>query len=46
VKVAAAAGVILAGEKMWKEHRVAAVVFVAAMNGALAAIVARNYAIG
>src|SRR5687767_13111370 len=45
VKVAGTAGVILAGEKMWKKNRVAAVIFVAAVNGALAAIVARNYSI-
>ena len=45
VKVAASAGVILAGEKMWKKNRVAAVILVAAMNGAVAAIVAHNYTI-
>jgi hypothetical protein len=45
VKAGATAGVILAGEKMWKRNRVAAVVFVAAVNGAVAAIVARNYAL-
>jgi hypothetical protein len=43
IKAGATAGVILAGEKMWKKHRVAAVVFVAALNGAVAAVVARNY---
>jgi hypothetical protein len=45
VKVGATAGVILAGEKMWKKNRVAAVVLVAALNGALATLVAHNYAI-
>ena len=45
VKAGAAAGVILAGEKMWKKNRAAAVIFVAAMNGAVAAIVARNYTV-
>ena len=45
VKVAATAGVILAGERMWKKNRVAAVIFVAAANGAVAAIVARNYSV-
>jgi hypothetical protein len=45
VKAGAAAGVILAGEKMWKKNRVAAVIFVAAMNGAVGAIVAHNYAV-
>jgi hypothetical protein len=45
VKAAAATGVILAGEKMWKKNRVAAVIFVAAANGAIAAVVARNYSI-
>jgi hypothetical protein len=43
VKAAATAGVIVAGEMMWKKNRVAAVIFVAAANGAVAAIVARNY---
>ena len=45
VKVAAAASLTLAGEKMWKKNRVAAVILVAAMNGALAAVVAHNYTI-
>jgi hypothetical protein len=45
VKAGAAAGVIFAGEKMWKKNRVAAVIFVAAANGAVAAIVARNYSV-
>ena len=45
VKVAATAGAILAGERMWKKNRVAAVIFVAAANGAVAAIVARNYSV-
>ena len=45
VKVAATAGVILAGERIWKKSRVAAVIFVAAANGAVAAIVARNYSV-
>lgn len=44
VKAAATAAVILAGEKMWKKNRVAAVVFVAALNGAVSAVVAKNYA--
>jgi hypothetical protein len=45
VKAAATAGVIVAGEKMWRKNRVAAVIFVAAANGAVAAIVARNYSV-
>ena len=45
VKAAAAAGVIYAGEKMWKKNRVGAVIFVAALNGAMGAVVARNYSI-
>jgi hypothetical protein len=45
VKAAATAGVILAGEKVWKKNRVAAVILVAAMNAALAPIVAHNYAV-
>jgi hypothetical protein len=34
-----------AGERIWKKSRVAAVIFVAAANGAVAAIVARNYSV-
>jgi len=45
VKAAATAGVIVAGERMWKKNRVAAVIFVAAMNGAMTAVVARNYSV-
>jgi len=45
VKAAATAGVIYAGEKMWKKNRVAAVIFVAALNGAMTAVVARNYSV-
>ena len=45
VKAAAATAVICAGEKMWKKNRVAAVIFVAALNGAMTAVVARNYAV-
>lgn len=44
-KAAATAGVIYAGEKMWKKNRVAAVIFVAALNGAMTAVVARNYSV-
>lgn len=45
VKAGAAAGLIIASEKMWKKNRLAAVIFVAAANGAVAAIVARNYSV-
>jgi len=45
VKAAATAGVIYAGERMWKKNRVAAVIFVAALNGAMTAVVARNYSV-
>ena len=42
-KLATTASFIFAGEKMWKKHRVAAVVFAAAGNAAMAAIVTHNY---
>ena len=45
VKTAATAGVIWASEKMWKKNRKAAVIFAAAVNGTMAAIVANNYRI-
>jgi hypothetical protein len=45
VKAAATAGMIVAGEKMWKKNRVAAVLFVAGANAAVAAVVVRNYRI-
>ena len=44
-KVATTASFLLATEKMWKKHRVAAVAFAAAGNAAMAAIVAHNYRI-
>jgi Domain of unknown function (DUF5658) len=43
LKLATTASFVLASEKMWKRHRVAAVVFAAAGNAAMAAIVAHNY---
>lgn len=45
VKAAATAGVILAGEKMWKKNRVGAVLFVAGTTAATAIVVSRNYAV-
>jgi len=45
LKVATTASFVLATERMWKKHRVAAVVFAAAGNAAMAAIVAHNYKI-
>lgn len=44
-KAGATAAVIAAGEKLWKRHRIAAVLFVAGLNGAMAAVVAHNYAV-
>jgi hypothetical protein len=41
-KAAATAGVIVAGEKMWKGNRVCAVLFVTGMNVAMGAVVAHN----
>jgi hypothetical protein len=43
VKAAATTGVVLAGEKMWKRNRVAAVVFMVAANSAMAWVVQHNY---
>jgi hypothetical protein len=45
-KAAATAGVIVAGEKMWKKNRAGAVLFVAGMNVAMGIIVAHNYSVG
>jgi hypothetical protein len=45
VKAATSAGVILVGERLWKKNRVGAVVFMAIANGAMAAVVARNYSV-
>jgi hypothetical protein len=42
-KAAVTAGVIFAGERMWKRNRVGAVVFVTAMNVGMATVVAHNY---
>jgi hypothetical protein len=46
VKAGATVGVIWASEKMWKKNRKAAVIFAAAVNAAMAAIVANNYRLG
>ena len=42
VKAAAGASTIFFAERMWKRNKVGAVVMMAALNGASAAIVARN----
>jgi hypothetical protein len=44
-KAAATAGVIVAGEKMWRKNRLGAIAFVATMNVAMGVIVAHNYAL-
>jgi Domain of unknown function (DUF5658) len=43
LKVAATASVIVGTERLWRHNRVAAVIAIAAINGAYAAIVAHNY---
>lgn len=43
VKAAAGASTIYFTEKLWKKNRVGAVIVMAALNGATAAIVARNH---
>jgi hypothetical protein len=43
VKAAAGASTIYFTEKLWKKNRVGAVIVMAAVNGATAAIVARNH---
>jgi hypothetical protein len=45
VKAATAAGAIWAGEKIWKKNRIAAVALMAAMNGAVGAVVAHNMSV-
>jgi hypothetical protein len=42
IKAAAGAGTIFFTERAWKKNRVGAIVLMAALNGATAAIVARN----
>lgn len=42
LKGASTASVVFLGERLWKRHRVAAVVLMAGVNGAMAAIVAHN----
>ena len=42
-KVAASAATFYVSERLWRRHRVAAVVLMLAVNGAYAAIVANNY---
>jgi uncharacterized protein DUF5658 len=43
VKAAGAAGVIYAGEKMWKKNKTAAVIFMVAANAGMAWVVHHNY---
>jgi hypothetical protein len=45
VKAATAATAIWAAEKMWKRHPRAAIVFMTALNSAMAAVVAHNYSL-
>lgn len=42
VKAASGAAIIYASEKMWKKHRVGAMVLMAAVNGVSAAVVSHN----
>ena len=43
VKAAGTAGVIYAGEKLWRRNKTAAVLFMVAANSALALVVQHNY---
>jgi hypothetical protein len=43
VKAAGTSGLIFASEKMWKENKAAAVVFMVAANSAMVWVVQRNY---
>ena len=45
VKTAGTAGVIYAGEKLWKRNKAAAVIFMVATNSAMAWVVQHNYRI-
>jgi len=45
LKAASTAGMIWAGEKLWRKNRVGAIVFMVATDSAMATIVAHNYAI-
>jgi hypothetical protein len=46
VKAAGAAGVIYAGEKIWKKNKAAAVLFMIAANAGMAFVVQHNYRVG
>jgi hypothetical protein len=45
LKAAATVAIVYQAERMWKDHPVRAIVFMAAANGAMGVIVARNYSI-
>jgi uncharacterized protein DUF5658 len=45
LKAGSVVGVVWAGEKLWKKNRVGAVVFMVAMDSAMATIAAHNYSI-
>jgi Domain of unknown function (DUF5658) len=45
LKAGSTACALWASEKMWKRHRVGAVVFMAALDGTMVAVVAHNYSI-
>ena len=42
IKAASGVGMVYVSEKVWKKHRVGAIVLMAAMNGVSAAVVAHN----
>jgi hypothetical protein len=42
MKAASGVGMVFASEKLWKKHRVGAIVLMAAMNGVSAAVVSHN----
>jgi hypothetical protein len=44
-KAGATAGVVFASERLWKRHKVAAIILMVALNSTYGAIVAHNYAI-
>ena len=45
LKAGSVVGVVWAGEKLWRKNRVGAVVFMVAMDSAMATIAAHNYSI-
>lgn len=45
VKAASVAGVVWAGEKLWRKNRIGAIVFMVAMDSAVVTIAAHNYSV-